>query len=86
VIDFGRLGVSDPARDLVAAWTVLSVETREVFRSELRVNDATWTRGRWWALSQALIIIPYYRSTNPVLAALATRMIDEILADHQETQ
>ena len=86
VIDFGDLGVSDPARDLVAAWSVLSAETREVFRSALRVDDATWTRGRGWALSQALIIIPYYRNTNPGLVAVARRMIDEVLADHQESE
>jgi aminoglycoside phosphotransferase (APT) family kinase protein len=83
VIDFGDLGVGDPACDLVAAWSVLSAETREVFRSALRVDDATWTRGRGWALSQALIIIPYYRNTNPVLVAVARRMIDEVLADPQ---
>jgi aminoglycoside phosphotransferase (APT) family kinase protein len=86
VIDFGTLGVGDPACDLVAAWSVLSVETREVFRSALRVDDATWRRGRGWALSPALIIVPYYQDTNPVLVAVATSMIDEILADYQETQ
>lgn len=42
-----------------------------------------WTRGRGWALSQALIIIPYYRKTNPVLVDVAARMIYEVLADHK---
>jgi hypothetical protein len=42
----------------------------------------TWLRGRGWALSVALIALPYYRDTNPVFAALAASMIDEVLADH----
>ena len=79
VIDFGGLGVSDPACDLVGAWALLSTETRDVFRAALAVDDATWARGRGWALSVALIALPYYRRTNPVFAALAKRMIDAVL-------
>lgn len=81
VIDFGCLGVGDPACDVMAAWMYLSAETRDVFRAALSVDDATWARGRGWALSVGLIALPYYRSTNPVLAAIARRAIDEALAD-----
>lgn len=84
VIDFGCLGVADPACDLVAAWSVLTAETRDVFRTALDVDDATWARGRGWAFSQALMIIPYYRDTNPGLVAVAAHIIDEVLADHHE--
>jgi aminoglycoside phosphotransferase (APT) family kinase protein len=83
VIDFGCLGVGDPACDLIVAWNLLSAETRAVFRAALRVDDATWARGRGWALSVGLIALPYYQSTNPVLAGIARRAIDEALADHQ---
>jgi len=83
VIDFGCLGVGDPASDAVVAWTLLSGESRDVFRAALSVDDATWTRGRGWALSWALIFIPYYLDTNPVGVANARRTIDEVLADHQ---
>jgi aminoglycoside phosphotransferase (APT) family kinase protein len=82
VIDFGGLGVGDPACDVIVAWSFLSAETRNIFRAALTVDDATWARGRGWALSVALIALPYYRSTNPEFAALATRMIDEVLVDH----
>jgi aminoglycoside phosphotransferase (APT) family kinase protein len=82
VIDFGCLGVGDPACDLIVAWSLLSTETRDVFRAALQVDDATWMRGRGWALSVALIALPYYRSTNPVIVATATHMIGEVLADH----
>jgi aminoglycoside phosphotransferase (APT) family kinase protein len=82
VIDFGCLGVGDPACDVMAAWMFLSAETRGVFRSALQVDDATWARGRGWALSVGLIALPYYQSSNPVLAGIARRAIDEALADH----
>ena len=82
VIDFGCLGVGDPACDVMAAWTYLSAETRDAFRAALTVDDATWARGRGWALSFGLIALPYYQVTNPVLAGIARYAIDEVLADH----
>jgi aminoglycoside phosphotransferase (APT) family kinase protein len=51
VIDFGCLGVGDPACDLMIAWTLFSGASREVYRAALRVDDATWARGHGWALS-----------------------------------
>lgn len=79
VIDFGLMGVGDPACDLIPAWSLLSADTRHVFRSALGVDEATWLRGRGWALSVALIILPYYEKTNPGLVAIAERMLNEIL-------
>jgi aminoglycoside phosphotransferase (APT) family kinase protein len=81
VIDFAGLGVGDPACDLMIAWNLFTAETRGVFRAALAVDDATWARGRGWALSQALIFIPYYLDTNPVGVAIARRTINEVLAD-----
>ena len=83
VIDFGCLGVGDPACDVMVAWKVLSAETRDTFRTALSVDEATWARGRGWALSQALIALPYYTmKTNPVLVPEAQRWLAEVLADH----
>ena len=82
VIDFGCLGVGDPACDVMAAWMFLSAETRGVFRAALQVDDATWARGRGWALSVGLIALPYYLSSNPTLAGIARRTIHEALADY----
>lgn len=86
VIDFEGLGVGDPACDLIAAWSSLSSHARKIFRAVLSVDDATWARGRGWALSIGLIALPYYQITNPIFAATARRMIDEVLADHQSRQ
>ena len=83
VIDFGGLGVGDPACDVMAAWLFLSAESREIFRAALKVDDATWVRGRGWALSFGLIAFPYYQTTNPTLADTARRAINEVLADYK---
>ena len=83
VIDFGGLGVGDPACDVMVAWKVLPADTRHVFRSALSVDEATWARGRGWALSQALIALAYYTmDTNPVLVREAWRWLAEVLADY----
>jgi aminoglycoside phosphotransferase (APT) family kinase protein len=84
IIDFGGLGVGDPAVDLFGAWGFLSAEDRDVFRDALDVDDATWARGRGWALSIALVQLPYYQNTNPVLAGISRHLIGEVLADHGE--
>lgn len=85
VIDFGCLGVGDPACDVMAAWTFLSADTRNIFRAALQVDDATWARGRGWALSVGAIALPYYQNSNPILAGIARRAINEVLADHQHS-
>jgi aminoglycoside phosphotransferase (APT) family kinase protein len=82
VIDFGCLGIGDPACDLIAAWALLSAPVRAIFRDALAIDDATWARGRGWALSIGLIALPYYQDTNSVFAATASRMIAEVLAEH----
>ena len=83
VIDFGGLGVGDPACDTMLAWMLLPAKSRDVFRAALSIDDATWARGRGWALSVALIALPYYLDTNPVIAGMARRAIEEVLADHK---
>jgi aminoglycoside phosphotransferase (APT) family kinase protein len=87
VIDFGCLGVGDPACEVMVAWKLLSEETRGVFRAALSVDDATWARGRGWALSQALGALSYYTlETNAVLVREARRWLAEVLADRGPEQ
>jgi aminoglycoside phosphotransferase (APT) family kinase protein len=82
VLDFGNVGIGDPAVDVIPAWSVFSNDGRDAFRDALDVDDATWTRGRGFALHQALLIIPYYPETNPALATMATRTVEAVLADY----
>ena len=81
VIDFGSVGVGDPAADVVAAWSVFDERGRDTFRDALDVDDATWARARGYALHQALLIIPYYPETNPGFVAMAKRTVQAVLAD-----
>lgn len=81
VIDFGCTGVGDPAVDLIVAWNLLPAGVRDTFREAVGADDAEWARGRGWALSISLIQLPYYRETNPVLAANSRHVIKEILAE-----
>ena len=81
VVDFGCLGVGDPACDLMVAWSLMTPQDRQVFRDEVGVDDETWARGRGWALSTALIALPYYAATHPPRAANARYRIAEVLRD-----
>lgn len=85
VIDWGCMGVGDPACDLMPAWNLFTAETRAVFREAIAVDDATWARGRGWALSCGLIALPYYQTSNPVLAGIARHAIGEVLAELDQT-
>lgn len=79
VIDFGTVGTGEPATDLIPAWNLLPASARRVYRDAVDVDDATWARGRGWALSMAVIQLPYYRRTNPIISANARHVIREVL-------
>lgn len=80
VIDFGCLGVGDPACDVAVGWKLLDAPAREAFRELLAVDDAMWTRARGWIVWQAVGALGYYTpETNPVLYRDARRWLDEVL-------
>jgi aminoglycoside phosphotransferase (APT) family kinase protein len=81
VVDFGCLGAGDPACDLLAGWACLPRGARRLYEDGLETDEAARARGRGWALSWALIALPYYARTNPALAAEARRTLDAVLAD-----
>ena len=82
VIDWGgSLAVGDPAADLIPAWALFRGASRRIFREIIGADDTTWARGRGWALSIALIALPYYLHTFPAFAAIARRMLREALAE-----
>lgn len=79
IIDFSDVGLGDPACDLIVAWSLLNAHSRAIFRKHLaNIDDHTWERGKGWALSIALIILPYYKNTNPVLTSVARRIIEQL--------
>ncbi|WCN78796.1 aminoglycoside phosphotransferase family protein [Micromonospora sp. LH3U1] len=79
VIDFGCSGVGDPACDTVIAWTLLHGPSRAVFHDALGLDEATWARGRGWALWKALITLD---DQDPAKAADARHVLGELLAEH----
>lgn len=79
VIDWGGLAISDPACDLTVAFTLMSASSRAAFRAVLDVDDATWTRGRGWALATGLNAYTTYAAVSPQVAAQTTRQITEAL-------
>jgi aminoglycoside phosphotransferase (APT) family kinase protein len=80
VIDFGALNTGDPACDLQPAWNVFTGTSRALFRSTLGDDEATWLRGRGWALFQAVTALSHYRDSNPGMIAQASNAMSEILA------
>ena len=81
VIDFGCLGVGDPACDYAIAWTFFSGESRETFHSVLSVDNSTWARSRGWALWKSLITLVKSVDTDLVVAETARQTIDAIIRD-----
>ncbi len=89
VVDFGCSAVGDPACDVVIAWTFLAGESRAAFRARIALDDATWARGRGWALWKALIT-----HQKPGADAAARRfgwrvsareVVEDVIADHRAT-
>ena len=82
VIDFGTCGVGDPSCDLAVAWTLLSAEGRHVFRERLRVSEATWARGRGWALWKTLAVCAGAMGRDDDEGANARRALGEIFTEY----
>jgi hypothetical protein len=80
-VDWSGLALGDPAVDCMVAWTLLDPQTRPTFRARVDVDDGTWGRGRAWALSIALVALPYYLNTNEQIATWARYAIDQAVED-----
>jgi aminoglycoside phosphotransferase (APT) family kinase protein len=82
VIDWGSMGVGDPACDLMVAWKLHSPAARDAFRDVHPADDATWERARGWALSQAVAILAYYTPENsPTLFHEAESWLELVLSE-----
>ncbi|MEA3501429.1 MAG: aminoglycoside phosphotransferase family protein [Actinomycetota bacterium] len=81
VLDWEGCGVGDPASDLIAAWWLFDVDSRQAFRDAIQPDEAQWVRGMGWALYMAVAAIPYYSDSNPVFASMARLALDRILTE-----
>ncbi|WP_030045347.1 aminoglycoside phosphotransferase family protein, partial [Streptomyces resistomycificus] len=84
VIDFGTLAVADPAVDLLPAWKLLPASARDAFREEIRLDDATWARGRGWAVAGSLPVPddPFFQA-DPARVTAALSHLDAVVEDHR---
>lgn len=79
VIDFGLMGVGDPAADLMAGWTVFDADVREVFLEAAGLDAAARARAKAWALYSGAVALPFYRDSNPTLAGISRRSLGRVL-------
>jgi aminoglycoside phosphotransferase (APT) family kinase protein len=85
IIDWGSMGVGDPACDVMVAWKLHSREARDAFRKSLPTDDATWERARGWVLSQAVAALAYYTpENNPALYHEARSWLELVLSEREE--
>lgn len=86
VIDWGAMGVGDPACDVMVAWKLHSHAARDAFREAMPTDHATWERARGWVLSQAVAILAYYTpENNAILYHEAENWLALVLSDHTGT-
>lgn len=85
VIDWGSMGVGDPACDVMVAWKLHSPAARDAFREALPTDDATWARARGWVVSQAVAALAYYTpENNPALHREAEAWLDLVLSERDQ--
>ncbi|MGE6699373.1 aminoglycoside phosphotransferase family protein [Hyphomonas sp. NPDC076900] len=80
VIDWGLCGVGDAACDLLSAWAMFDAPARDVFRAALGASEAEWLRGAGWALSMAVIFLPYAYE-NGLPCDMSEKMIERLMED-----
>jgi len=81
VIDFGALGVGDPAPDVAPALWTFTGAARATYREAIGYDAATWRRACGWALAPSLTGIDYYRHTFPRMAEHGRRMVRAVIAE-----
>lgn len=81
VIDFGGMGVGDPACDLVLAWTFLTRESRAIFKSQMDMDSNIWARASGWALWKALITLVSLEDKDSPNAKQQKQVVNSVLSD-----
>lgn len=76
VIDFGIMGIGDPACDYAMAWTFFDERSRKYLLREL--DTGTIDRARGWALWKALITV---NASNALVAEQAKHTLNAIIEE-----
>lgn len=81
VIDFGGVGIGDPACDLVIAWTFLKGKSREIFIKEMSLDADTWLRAKAWALWKATYERCNLQDKTSIYALKQEHLIENLLLE-----
>lgn len=82
VLDWGDLGVGDPATDLAALWMLWSAGEQhdEALAAYGSVSSATLRRARGWAVSFATLMLEAGRAGDAAFAALGAATCERLAA------
>ncbi len=81
IIDFGGMGMGDPACDLVIAWGFLEGKSREIFINEMNLDKDIWARAKAWALWKATFVLCELEDKNSADAIKQLQIINEVISD-----
>ncbi len=81
VIDFGCMGIGDPACDLTIAWTFFKNNSRKVFKNTFNFDTETWERARGWALWKAMFTLNEIEDKASLEAIKQLQIINEVIND-----
>lgn len=81
MIDFGCMGIGDPACDLVIAWTYLDASSREKFKDNLNLDPDTWARARGWVLWKAAITLAAMNDKSSIEAVKQKSIIQRVVSE-----
>lgn len=81
VIDFGCMGIGDPACDLTIAWTFFKNNSRQVFKNAFNFDTETWDRARGWALWKAMFTLNEIEDKASLEATKQLQIINEVIND-----
>lgn len=80
VVDFGDICTGDAAGDLLLGWQLFDRDARRAFRTASGVDDATWRRGRGWALAHGLACLSN-SADDPAFAALGRHTLAAVVGE-----
>ena len=81
IIDFGGLGIGDPACDLVIAWSFLESKSCEIFINEMNLDEDTWLRAKAWASWKATFVLCELEDKASLDAIKQLQIINEVIND-----
>lgn len=83
VIDFGCMGIGDPACDLTIAWTFFNGQSRNIFKANLDFDEETWARARGWAMWKALYEISELEDKSGAALAKQMQIINAVIEEDE---